>query len=159
MELLGILLSPVFGLIGVLVGAGISTKLQERLASLERSHALRMAALEKRLSVHQRAYSLWNKVMGQIHKDGLPNAINECQDFWNENCLYLAPESRMKFKEFYITAHLYPELYRGTPEAKRVWNELSDTGRVLAEGVALPSIGELEVKLVGNGDSVVDRDA
>jgi len=54
---------------------------------------LRLAALEKRLEAHQHAYTLWRKLGNSIHEGTLESVYFECEEWWDQNCLYLSPEA------------------------------------------------------------------
>jgi len=48
--------------IGVMVGSAITGAIQYWVSEADRRHQLRVAALDKRLEAHQRAYALWRKI-------------------------------------------------------------------------------------------------
>jgi hypothetical protein len=64
------------------------------LEQLRSRQQLRMAAVEKRLEVHQHAYMLWRKLLSNAHSNAINPIILECQEWWRSNCLYLAAEAR-----------------------------------------------------------------
>jgi len=59
----GLLDSAAFlALIGVALGALLSDYSTQRSGELERTHQLRLAALDRRLQAHQDAYALWRRM-------------------------------------------------------------------------------------------------
>jgi hypothetical protein len=113
----------------------------------EARNQLRLAAIERRLEVHQQAYVLWAEMMSSVHDREIHDVVARCQDFWKANCLYLEPVSRRAFKECYSTASIYANCIRDHESPDRVqkeWKSMNGLGEVLARGVNLPSIGELE---------------
>ena len=74
-------------------------------ASLQLSNQLKLAALDKRLQRHQEAYTLWLNLLFSLNDvEKLSLAIDKCQNWWNEYCLYLGEEARFAFKTALIIA-------------------------------------------------------
>ena len=57
------------GLVGAILGAAIATVGHWIISRTERANRLRLAALDKRLEVHQQAYTIWNELLSSIHKE------------------------------------------------------------------------------------------
>ncbi len=115
-------------------------------ASLHLSNQLKLAALETRLQKHQEAYTLWLELMWSLYDEQkIGPAIIKCQNWWNENCLYLGEESRGAFKTALL---LSGELRRlvDTKERSKWYDSIADAGKKIVEGVNLPSLGESETK-------------
>ena len=74
------------------------------LEDLRSKQQLRMAAVEKRLEAHQHAYMLWRKLRTNLHSDNINSIVMECQEWWQCNCLYLAPAAREAFRLAYSFA-------------------------------------------------------
>lgn len=113
-------------------------------------HQLRMAALEKRLAAHQEAYSLWRNLFPHIYKEEkIVDFVHECQEWWNNNCLYLEPEAREAFFRAYTSAGIHKEIRdaRDLAEAKRNWAEIVKAGEILVKCVELPTITSLETEV------------
>lgn len=139
--------AAIIGLVGVIVGASITSLFQFFKSKSDQAHQLRMAALEKRLATHQEAYTLWNELLWNIHKKDEVNTIAvKCQDWWYKNCLYLDPKTRKAFKEIIYTASEFSSANAKTKEKE--FNEILKVGHLIAEGVKLPSIGKLENKKI-----------
>jgi hypothetical protein len=86
------------------------------LKSVDYEHQLRLAALERRLGVHQEAYTLWwdlqRKMFGAEAWDG----AFACQEWWIKNNLYLnlTPDVRQAFRDAFVAVSTMVEL-RGEP--------------------------------------------
>lgn len=79
--------------------------------------------------------------------------ILDCQDWWNNNCIYLSANARAAFKKAYLAAEylsLPISMQAGPEAAKRDVNDLNRAGEVILQGVYLPSIGEDEAERLGN---------
>src|SRR6266478_962676 len=70
----GSFVSALFALAGSIVGTLLVTASQER----DRHNALRLAAVDKRLSAHQDAYDLWRKLLINSSEDELYSLVREC---------------------------------------------------------------------------------
>lgn len=140
-----------------------NTLTMEREILLEKTsqhHQLRIAALDRRLEVHQQAYALWWKLLHAVHREeNLPSdIIIECQDWWVKNSLYLDAEARQAFRAAYIAASFHRELCkppRDIDTIKENWNIINDAGKIIVKTVELPSLGE-EFKPVDNGSEQLD---
>jgi len=88
----------------------------------------------------------------------------ECQKWWDDNCLYLAPKARKAFNHAYMCASNHKNfldelkfIVENAPNDKqrlaetndliqKNWNDISIAGQAIVEGVELPTIGEEEFK-------------
>lgn len=73
---------------------------------LQRKDKYKLVAVEKRLEVHQQAFSQWCKLKDVIHEKDVEkrgDVINTASEFYCHNCLYLEKRSR---EEFRIVIHL-----------------------------------------------------
>jgi len=139
------------GLLGVLIGAGISAATSILLAWENRHLQLAMAALDKRLAAHQTAYALWWNIVRAVHqKDKIGHVVIEAEEWWKNNCLYLDAASRQAFRECLMFAINHKDLLQGprsketTVLVKESWNVIMKPGETLVESVALPSLGKAE---------------
>jgi hypothetical protein len=131
-------------LIGAIVGAGITAGVQWITSERGFRHQLRMAAIEKRLAAHQKAYSLWRELKHNAHDSKtIGDVVLRCQDWWEKNCLYLEPEAREAFFKAYIAAHShhqYVELRDNPDLVKNNWKTIIDAGTIIEKCVDLPPI-------------------
>lgn len=137
------------GFLGIMIGGGIAASTSLLVAQENRRGQLAIAALDRRLETHQKAYSIWHDIWTSIHhEEQLRDILSKAFEFWKNNCLYLEPVSRQAFRDCIQFAASHKDLLNGprTDEAKKLVNESWDIimapGRLLVEGVELPSLGE-----------------
>jgi len=101
---------------------------------------LRLAALDKRLEVHQQAYSLLSELSSSImNKKDVRIIAQKCGDWWWEHCLYLDAEARGAFwSAFRLAPENYYELTR--EEKNKTRNDLHKAFSLLEKAVELPPI-------------------
>lgn len=112
---------------------------------------LRLAAVDKRLQAHQEAFSLWRKLVASVHKDPVWEVVLECQEWWDNNCLYLGPEARAAFNTAYRCASNHQEYLkdRSNPQlVKDNWKDIVDAGEAIVKSAELPSLGEKEANII-----------
>ena len=125
---------------GVLVGYLVSFQVSRA----ARQDSLRLAAIERRLTAHQQAYGLWCRLLRDLHNpDRVHGTAVECQTWWRENCLFLDPKSRRLFWEGSLDAAAFHDL-KGVVDPRETFAKLRGVLGTLAEGVALPTVGENE---------------
>ena len=136
------------------IRAYYSTQLESHKASLQLSNQLKLAALDKRLQKHQEAYSLWRKLLFNLrNEEKIGQSIDECQKWWDENCLYLGDEARSAFHTAIFLAVDFRNLPRTEPKEIREWfNKIKMAGNKIIEAVNLPSLGEDEIKPINNDE-------
>ena len=148
-EVLLVVLPPLFGLLGVYVGARLTTSSQEKLAQLDRAHRLSVAALEKRLEVHQAAYALWRKATAALHDPSINEVVIECQEWWDENCIYLGAGAREAFATAYRRAENHSnllEIWRSSGSSedsesvRENWEVVWAAGPALVRAMELPGL-------------------
>jgi hypothetical protein len=123
-------------------------------------HQLRMAALDRRLQAHQEAFTLWIKLLSNVYSDTIKDVVNECQDWWNKNCIYLDSDSRLAFKNAYHSASLYKELRRdrSREENAEEYRLIKDAGQAIVKGAELPPLGDKESEiLTSSKDEKTDK--
>ena len=124
---------------------GAITKIVEEIRSHFTSRQqLRMAALERRLDVHQKAYKLWTELIS-ADKENIAAKAYECQQWWYENNLFLEPEVREAFKKGYKAASVHPKLLEHRLLYKDIeenWNKVHRVGKIIEEAIRLPEITE-----------------
>lgn len=120
---------------------------------------LRLAALDRRLEVHQQAFVLWQKLMDVLYdREKIDEVIRECQDWWVRNNLYLEEEAGRAFRIAYHSAPTYCQIYTELREADSTerhrregvfsesWKSVNDAGEAIVKAVELPSLVEEEHK-------------
>jgi len=81
------------------------------------AYRLREAVADRRFEAHQKAFRyvalLRNHMNAQdtAGKESLIGLVMECQNWWEENCLYLDDEPRKAFQAAYNSAFQRPELF------------------------------------------------
>lgn len=117
------------------------------LSAFEQKNDLRLAALDRRLEAHQKAYSLWYRLIGSIHRESeLWSIIEGCNNFWINDSLYLTEESRKAFDEAVHAASMH-KAFKQEGDATKTnenWNRVFRAGGVFVKSVSLPSLGEKE---------------
>jgi hypothetical protein len=108
---------------------------------------LKLAALERRLEVHQEAYTLWRHLYFTVHRENVGAVVQECQTWWEKNCVYLGPEVRDAFLEGFQAAHGHREILLSDRKyAKENWAKVERVGRLILEATGLPGFGSVEKK-------------
>lgn len=86
------------------------------LEEVRNKNQLRVAALEKRLEVHQKAFTTWLELSRAVHTPEIHQKVMACQEFWRQNCIYLESSVRDAFVAAYHAASNHSRLldqYRG----------------------------------------------
>jgi hypothetical protein len=139
-----------YSFLGVIIGSAFTSLASLLIAKENRRGPLAIASLDKRLETHQKAYALWHEIVASAvrHPDLTGDFFAEADKFWKNNCLYLDPASRKAFRDCIIFASSHIGLLpptEGTRELiKESWDIITKPGKLLVEGVALPSLGEKE---------------
>ncbi len=142
---------PLVGLIGVVIGALITEYSHKQSAREDRRNQLRLAALDRRLQAHQEAFSLWRQILKDLHNnEKIGNTVMECQEWWDNNCLYLTPDARQAFVQAYIAASHYAATMstRDVELLKHEFETIKHAGDLIVQGVELPTVNQGEDKLV-----------
>lgn len=124
----------------------IRTQYAQLLERQKLQYQLSIAALDERLSAHQKAYELWWNLLGNVHnEDENFKKVLECQDWWIKNSLYLSSEARTAFSDAYHAARLHPDLVKDRSNVQAIkdnWEKIRVAGEVIVKSVALPSWGK-----------------
>lgn len=174
----GVHLSPqslVFVAIGVLLTSAVGTYLAEKLkgvatkediaditrkveevrasfgaqeAAREQQYRLQLAALDKRLAVHQEAYARWRKLLFSVYDPEVGNIVADNQKWLDNNCLYLALEAMEAFVAAQGAAWVHKDILRtDSPdhEAKVLanWEKIDTCGDKIRACVGMPPIGRI----------------
>ena len=110
-------------------------------------HQLKLAALEKRLEAHQKAYSFWRKLLEEIsYQKHIDKTVMECQTWWESNCLYLSSNVRSSFQYAFSAAFKYNDL--NEKEKAKELKRIKLVGDLIVSAVELPTIGEKESEVL-----------
>jgi hypothetical protein len=138
-------------LLGTLIGALIATGSQSWISYLDRQNQLRLAAIDRRLATHQEAYTLWRRLIANVHnQETIGAVVLECQDWWDKNCLFLDPKAREAFRRAYLAASDHAQFVKDRSNAELVkanWADIKRAGFAIVSGAALPTLGELETRI------------
>jgi hypothetical protein len=152
-KIFGISSDALLSLISAIVGGLIVTSSQAWISGQDRKNQLRLAALDKRLEAHQHAYSLWRKLISNAaDKSAISPIVMSAQIWWEDNCLYLEPQSREAFYQSLINASNHHFILQSGSNdlVTKNWNTILRAGPLLVTGVSLPTIGDLENKSVAD---------
>lgn len=126
--------------LGTILGIAISAGISWYIARKEQNNRFRLAALDKRLDKHQEAYALWIRLLTNLFNEKeLNGVVIECQNWYDNNCLFLDGPSRTAFKQAYVLAHGHKHYTQSMQEES--YNKILTAGRLLEIGVDLPAIG------------------
>ena len=122
------------GIIIAALGAYIGARHGYRRSSRKRkSRKYVTAALDKRLEVHQKAFSLSLQLPSAAEKpEDHSVLLHDCDKFWKNNCLFMHPLVRESFRIAYQTAWIFPtykdQYNRGKiddKELNEVWRKIT----------------------------------
>ena len=140
--------AAVVGFLGVIVGSFVTSVTRLLTARENRKQQFTLAALDKRLNVHQAAYALWQKIVAAVHHENrIGEVVHEANDWWNNNCLYLDTASREDFRACLFSASDHSALLKGPRDKEAIkgnWAVIMKPGQTLPKGVSLPDLGEQE---------------
>jgi hypothetical protein len=125
----------------------VRTQYTSLVEELKARHQLRLAAIDRRIQVHQEAFTLWRKVMQTVHTETVGTDVLECQSWWELNCIYLEPAVREGFVTAYRAALEHRVLLGGRAEVNVIesnWKKFTDFPNILFQAVKLPALSELE---------------
>jgi hypothetical protein len=131
----------------------VAQRNREILEQLSHRNQLKMAALEKRLEVHQQAYTLWYEMFAKrFTKQEAIEVSVRAQEWWFKNSLYMTPDARQLFSQATNIVRELDDLSKREPNAQnaaalRSDNDLLRKAReAIIRGVELPSLGEDELE-------------
>lgn len=128
----------------------ITTTVESIRAELETKKELTLAALDRRLAAHQEAFTLWRTLVlisnKQDNQEACTKHVMKCQDWWNQNCLYLDAESRAAFHVSYLAAHSRQNLLKSGNGADLRENleRVIAAGEKIVAGAGLPPFSPQE---------------
>lgn len=130
-----------------------NTVLIEQLRS---RNQMRMAAIDKRLQAHQEAFKFWRRLYQHAHSDEIGAIVQECQVWWEDNCLYLDRTARDAFANAYWAASQH-KAYLNIPHTQNDasaaavvqrmtdnWDKIKDAGDIIIKAADLPGLTSVE---------------
>jgi len=149
--LVGAIIGSVGGFLGSFVGARVAAGSQERIAQQQIESQLRLAAIDKRLQVHQEAYAYWIKIIRAMgDRETLGDLLKQAYEWWDNNCLYFSsPDLATDFRRTITEAGGYETMRRGGASAtllEDIYKQLMATGEKIQSAVGLPAIGNVQLQ-------------
>ena len=134
------LIAPVVGLIGVILGVGISEFRRWR----ESKEQYRILTFEKRLTIHQEALSFCYKVHHCLFQSKAQeeknNIIDEMEKWWENDCLLLDEKSRRKMLDLIGDARDYAN---GFAESQsQFMRTFGETIQAISQGIGIRHVSE-----------------
>lgn len=129
----------------------VEHRFNELIEESKQRHALRLAALDRRLAAHQEAFALWRRLLSEIKGETIATIVLECQDWWEKNCLYLEPGVRDAFFRAYSAAilhHSYVQAFAASDVIEENWKAISNFPNILFAAIKLPPIAQADVENV-----------
>ena len=131
--------------------ASVNHRYNSLLEELKGRHQLRLAAVDKRLQVHQEAFTIWRKMLEFAYGDEIGKVVLEAQSWWEKNCIYLEPEVRQAFVDAYSAIHTHGSLVSNRAEYTLIqdsWQRFTKFPNILFESIKLPALTELEAERI-----------
>jgi hypothetical protein len=135
-----------------------ATKLQniehqndQLLERMRGEHQLRLAAAERRLQAHQDAWRLWRHLYVNVYSEEMMNAVRECHEWYDNNCLYLSAKARDAFAAAFVAARRHKSLLDERASAdviKENFKRIQHAPDAILAGAELPPLGKTEQALL-----------
>jgi hypothetical protein len=130
------------GLLGVLIGSGISNMTAFGVAKNSARWQLYREAMLKRVQTHQHAFRLWRELVF-TPDESLQEKRKEAETWWENNCFYLTPEARKGFYACIRYVSTWRNLLNTPPQERSaadcaliegIWEKIQAVGRELGRG-------------------------
>ncbi len=116
----------------------------ERISQNELSLQLRLAALDKRLKIHQEAYNWCQQILANLRKDEIHKIVTDCEKWWNTHCLYLGGNARGSFFKAFKRAEFFnmfsAQIDEEKKEKRKIWDQIYEAIKLLEKETGLPPI-------------------
>ena len=142
----------VIGVLMFIIGSIFTFLTNNYLSDKKFKQQLALTALDRKLETHQKAYSIWWDIRSNIYdREKIGSIIENAQIWWQDNCLFLFPDSRKAFHDCLIFAFNHLNLvsiqnpdfdYR--KDIKESWDVIIKPGIILAEEIELPAFVDQE---------------
>jgi len=131
---------------------------EREMAAWQRKDKFRLAALDEKLRVHQKAFCLARELCRTIRssEETKSNVLKRCEEFWDQNCLYLSNEARIKFREALMTYHIYDsyveswKISKTRTELTEAFDRIMRLPDIIAKGTDLEAMGDEGQPSYGN---------
>lgn len=152
------LIAIVTGLLSLL-GVWLGTFLTEKRYGTDRKDKFALVALDKKLDVHQKAFSLSRKMFFAIHNpdDEKHKVGRDAFEFWEENCLYMSNKVRNEFINAcwnFMNYKIYVEVWKSSSNPKEKesnfnkmnekFEQIKNVQKVIEESFDFMDIGTLD---------------
>jgi len=131
--------------LGLLVGIIVTESYHNLSAEQERKQQMRLAALDRRLQTHQEAFSRLRWIQRDLNdRHKLSETVFECQDWWENNCLYLSPEAMQAFSRAYLNSSSFIDANesRDLHLMQLIQSDINHAREIIVKGVGLPPISQ-----------------
>ena len=137
------------GFLRVIVGSGISATASWLAAKENRKQQWRIAAIDKRLEVHQPAYALCTRIAAIAWSGNIGEVVIEGEKWRQDNCMYLDATSRNAFKICLFSVMHHGDLLdvprprdeETNKKIKENWQKKMKPGRTQPADVTMPHLG------------------
>ena len=130
----------IFTLVGVVLGALITAGTQFVVARWHGKSQFRLAAIERRLNVHQTAYELCYRMRSSMHNRDKQGLVQGYEQWWLQNCLFLGPRSRDSINVLFSKWSLYDPDKKDNAEMNALSRCFKSTVDTLVAEVSLPAV-------------------
>ena len=139
------LVSAMIGAGFVLFGTWLNNTWSDKRSLKDRKNAILLASLDRRLIAHQEAYNYLRKLLKAAYADwddgarktNLNPIINDAQDFWDKNTLFLSEEASKLFHLFIFNVVVFNKEDVSDLEREIVEEQLINAGRAIKQGVEI----------------------
>jgi hypothetical protein len=128
--------------------ARVNHRYNELVEELRARNQMRMAAIDRRLEVHQKSFTLWRELVVGKNVD---DAATACSEFYNANCLYLEGGLRQAFVDAFTNAVMHRDLLKvsaGHEAIAITIAKLMAYPDILFSAIKLPPMSESEHNLL-----------
>lgn len=157
---LGLLSAIIGGLSGAIVSAvnnyivaKKNRESNEKLSKESELNKFRLSSMDKRLSVAQEAFTIWDRLRSVLHKnDERHKVCQEAEEWWYKNCLFLAPSVRLeyfkviKYVSIYDTYKAIAHEKKDSTELEKIFSRIVNLSTLIENSVSIPTIEESEIR-------------
>ena len=120
----------------------------------QRRHQLSLAALDKRLEAHQKAFSIWRQILHYAHEKDSFQFFKDSEHWWENNCLYLSADAASAFRKSMNAGYVHKGLQGAALEEN--WRTVELAGDVITKAVQLPGLGTATIQSATNKESMAN---